>query len=40
VLDFQDWAVEAGHLDNAITAEQFYDGSFVAQANSVLDSAQ
>lgn len=40
VLDFQDWAVEAGHLDNAITAEQFYDASFVAQANSVLDSAQ
>jgi len=40
VLDFQDWALEAGHLDNAISAEQFYDGSFVTYANLALDSAQ
>jgi len=40
VLDFQDWAIEAGHLDNAISAEQFYDGRFVSHANSVLDSTQ
>jgi len=40
VLDFQAWAMEAGHLDNALSPEQFYDGSFVSQANSALDSAQ
>jgi NitT/TauT family transport system substrate-binding protein len=37
MLDFQAWAVERGLLDAVVTAEQFWDPSFIEYANSVLD---
>jgi NitT/TauT family transport system substrate-binding protein len=36
VLDFQAWAVEKGYLDSPVTADQFWDPSFVEYANQVL----
>jgi NitT/TauT family transport system substrate-binding protein len=36
VLEFQDWAVEAGFLENSISEEQFWDPSFIKHANEVL----
>jgi len=36
VLDFQEWAVEKGYLDSAVTEDQFWDPSFVEYANEVL----
>lgn len=32
VLDFQDWAIENGHLDGPVTVELFWDQSFVEYA--------
>lgn len=40
VLDFQSWALQVGLLDTQVTEEQFWDGSFVAQANAALDQGQ
>jgi NitT/TauT family transport system substrate-binding protein len=40
ILDFQEWAIDAGYLDEAVLPESFWDGSFVTNANSILDSAQ
>lgn len=40
VLDFQEWAIDAGYLDDAVSPEGFWDGSFVTNANSALDKAQ
>ncbi len=40
VLDFQTWSIEAGYQENPVTAEQFYDGSFVEAANQALDEGQ
>ena len=36
VLEFQDWAVKAGFLENSISEEQFWDPSFIEYANGVL----
>ena len=36
VLDFQAWTVKKGHLDSLVTEEQFWDPSFVEDANEVL----
>ena len=36
LLDFQNWAMEKGYLDNPATEEQFWDPSFVEYANEVL----
>jgi NitT/TauT family transport system substrate-binding protein len=36
VLEFQNWAVEAGFLENSISEEQFWDPSFIEHANEVL----
>jgi NitT/TauT family transport system substrate-binding protein len=36
VLDFQDWALEKGYIDNPVTEDQFWDPSFVEYANQVL----
>jgi NitT/TauT family transport system substrate-binding protein len=37
VLDFQQWAIEAGYLEEIVPPEQFWDGRFVADANKALD---
>jgi NitT/TauT family transport system substrate-binding protein len=37
VLDFQQWAIDAGYLDTSVSPEQFWDGSFVTHANAELD---
>jgi NitT/TauT family transport system substrate-binding protein len=39
VLDFQAWAAEKGFLDSPITADQFWDPSFIEQANEDLGDA-
>lgn len=39
VLDFQDWAVDKGYLDQLITEEQFWDPSFVEHAKQILDAS-
>jgi NitT/TauT family transport system substrate-binding protein len=36
VLDFQDWAVEKGIVDEALSAEQIYNDSFIEAANAAL----
>jgi NitT/TauT family transport system substrate-binding protein len=36
VLEFQDWAVESGLVDEPVTGDQFWDPSFVEYANQVL----
>ena len=36
ILEFQDWAIQKGYLDQAATEEQFWDPSFVDYANGVL----
>ncbi len=40
VLDFQAWAVGAGLVDTPVSPEQFWDPSFVDQANHVLNAAE
>jgi NitT/TauT family transport system substrate-binding protein len=37
VLDFEAWALEKGLLDSMITADQFWDASFVENANQALE---
>jgi NitT/TauT family transport system substrate-binding protein len=36
VLDFQDWALEEGYIDDPVTEDQLWDPSFVEYANQVL----
>jgi NitT/TauT family transport system substrate-binding protein len=33
ILDFQQWAKDAGYIDTLLTVDQFYDGSFVEKAS-------
>ena len=40
VFDYQDWAVAKGYANGGVTAEQCWDGSFIAYANQVLGPAQ
>ncbi len=40
VLDCQDWFVEKGLVDGPVTADQFWDPSFVEHANQVLGAAE
>jgi NitT/TauT family transport system substrate-binding protein len=40
VIDYQDWAVRSGLVDNPISEEQFWDPSFLAQALDVLGPAE
>lgn len=37
---FEEWAQARGYLDTVVAPEQFYDGSFVAEANALLDAGQ
>ena len=37
VIDFQDFAVERGYLDEAVPADEFYDGSFLVEAVALLE---
>lgn len=37
VENFQQWSIEQGHLDQAITEEQFWDGSLLQDALQLLD---
>jgi len=36
IIDFQEWAVEKGHLDTVVPEEQFYDPSFIQYASQAL----
>lgn len=36
VLDFQDFAVERGYLEEVVPADEFYDGSFIEDARELL----
>jgi NitT/TauT family transport system substrate-binding protein len=38
LMDFQQWAVEEGYIDRMVTAEEFWDGSYIEYANEVLGS--
>jgi hypothetical protein len=40
LVDFENWAKEAGYLDAIVPADKFWDGSFVEYANGVLGSGQ
>lgn len=40
ILQFQDWALGMGYMDNPVPVEQFFEGSFIEQANQSLDGTQ
>ena len=40
LLDFQPWGADKGLLDELVTADQFWEPSFTAQANQVLSAQQ
>ena len=34
---FQQWALDKGHIDAALTEDQFFDNSFIEHANQYLE---
>ena len=39
ILEFQDWAVKAGLLDNRVTVDQFWNPGFIEHANKILEAS-
>jgi NitT/TauT family transport system substrate-binding protein len=40
LLEFQDWAVQAGYQEEPLTVDQFWESSYIEYAQSILDGAE